>query len=849
MAGVPVSFNVNAVIATANAGQYSMNLQYGMDPAIATNREYRQNLADIAPGMVRYHSGYQETSGSGQCWVNYSTFGWDSNKINTVLGALGYNPTNRLICINSWPTWMDNHPDNGFLNTNFYNSFASLCSNLVGIVNQQLGYHVKYWEILNEMDGTYATNIGALGSIVAKCATAMKAQDPTIKVAGAAWTTPYSSVIPGFLSAAGNSLDGWTDHEYGGGAANQTPLQIYAWGSNVAGGAAYMAGTLANNGFAHLPIWITEYNVFYAYNFDLPTYYMKSAPGMVFDALTIKSVVEGGNASGLFIWNDADNTYGSIQYDSTTGTYSDIAPSGYLLMDYNKWGVGSVLQTTSGNSSLVDGYAVEDSAGHIMLSLINQSATNENVVVGPMDYTPSITTVEEDVINNAGITRSLVDWSNLVSTSGISIASNSVIILRINQLTETPYGGITPELPTTIQADNFDNGGEGIAYHSRTQFNSGWVYRTDAGIDIFPILPATNTFSIALATGDWAQYTLNIPAGTYQINAVAAGSGAFTVTLNGAPLAVFSPTTAGTNTFATLAAPAVNLAGGTNQVLRITSTAGGFNLESLQFMATPTFNGLNSATNIYGTTNVLLTGQLGAAGPAYPAFGDTVSATINAVTINGSVIDTTGDFLIDFNDPSLTACGVSGSPYAITYQYEGNTNAGLDAAANAGTALIIVPASPSLSILAAPINAGQTLASSSLNGSTATNLANNLPVAGGFAFADSTIAPQSGKTNVAVIFTPQDLADFNLVTNTVSLTVITPTPITISSGAISPGVGLVLAFSGPAGQSYEVLSSTNLLLPLGSWTVEASGFLGAGATTFTNSAPTDAQHFYRIKSP
>jgi xylan 1,4-beta-xylosidase len=849
VAGVPVSFNVNKVVGTANPAQYSMNLQYGMDPAIATNREYRQNLADIAPGMVRYHSGYQETSGSGQCWVNYSTFGWDSNKINTVLGSLGYNPANRLICINSWPTWMDNHPNNGFLNTNFYNSFASMCSNLVGIVNQQLGYQVKYWEILNEMDGTYATNIGALGSIVAKCATAMKAQDPTIKIAGAAWTTPYSSVIPGFLSAAGSSLDGWTHHEYGGGAANQSPLQIYAWGSNVAGGASYMAGTLANNGFANLPMWITEYNVFYSYNYDLPTYYMKSAVGMVFDALTIKSVVEGGNASGLFIWNDADNTYGSIQYDSTTGTYSDIAPSGYLLMDYNKWGVGNVLQTISGNSSLVSGYAVEDSAGHIMLSLINQSATNEEVVIGPMDYLPSTSTVEEDVIGSTGITRSLVDWSNLVSTSGISIASNNVIILRINQLTETPYGGTPAQLPTTIQADNFDNGGEGIAYHSGTQFNSGWVYRTDVGINIFPILPMTNTFSIALATGDWVQYTVDIPAGTYTINAVAAGSGAFTVALNGTPLGAFSPSTAGTNAFATFTLPAVNLAGGTSQVLRITSTAGGFNLKSLQFIVVPTFIGLNSATNIYGATNLLLTGQIGDVGSAYPALGDPVSATINAVTVSGSVVDSTGDFLINFNDPSLATFGVSGSPYPITYQYAGNANAGLEATTNGGTTLIIAPASPSLSIMATPINAGQSLASSSLNGSTATNLANNLPVPGGFTFADSTIAPSAGTTNVLVIFTPQDLVDFNLVTNSVSLTVTTPSPITISSGTISPKLGLLLNFNGPAGQSYEVLSSTNLLLPLGSWTIETTGSFGAGATTFTNPAPTDAQHFYRIKSP
>jgi hypothetical protein len=76
-----------------------------------------------------------------------------------------------------------------------------------------------------------------------------------------------------------------------------------------------------------------------------------------------------------------------------------------------------------------------------------------------------------------------------------------------------------------------------------------------------------------------------------------------------------------------------------------------------------------------------------------------------------------------------------------------------------------------------------------------------------------------------------------------------PTPITISNESIAPGIGLLLAFTGPAGQSYEVLSSTNLLLPLGNWVTDASGIFGASAATFTNPAPTDAQHFYRIKSP
>jgi hypothetical protein len=61
-----------------------------------------------------------------------------------------------------------------------------------------------------------------------------------------------------------------------------------------------------------------------------------------------------------------------------------------------------------------------------------------------------------------------------------------------------------------------------------------------------------------------------------------------------------------------------------------------------------------------------------------------------------------------------------------------------------------------------------------------------------------------------------------------------------------------LTFSGPSGQSYEVLSSTNVALPLASWSVLSSGTFGVGGPTSTNymdTSATNGTQFYRIKSP
>ena len=48
------------------------------------------------------------------------------------------------------------------------------------------------------------------------------------------------------------------------------------------------------------------------------------------------------------------------------------------------------------------------------------------------------------------------------------------------------YGGNPATLPGSIQAENYDNGGEGASYHSTTSTNAGGVYRSD-GIGIAAI--------------------------------------------------------------------------------------------------------------------------------------------------------------------------------------------------------------------------------------------------------------------------------------------------------------------------------------------------------------------------
>jgi hyaluronate lyase len=72
----------------------------------------------------------------------------------------------------------------------------------------------------------------------------------------------------------------------------------------------------------------------------------------------------------------------------------------------------------------------------------------------------------------------------------------------------------------------------------------------------------------------------------------------------------------------------------------------------------------------------------------------------------------------------------------------------------------------------------------------------------------------------------------------------------VLTNAVTYGAGrFSLSFSGNIGQSYRVLASTNLFLPLTNWLVLTNGMSGTGVMNYTDGAAMDGQKFYRISSP
>ncbi len=180
---------------------------------------------------------------------------------------------------------------------------------------------------------------------------------------------------------------------------------------------------------------------------------------------------------------------------------------------------------------------------------------------------------------------------------------------------QTPFHG-TPfavgSTPATIQAEDFDNGGEGIAYHDTDAANNGGQYRT-TGVDLETTGDAGGGYHVAYAkAGEWLEYTINVSqAGTYGFDFRVASKGLggkFHASIDGTDKTgqLQVPDTGGWNAFKDVTKTGVSLSAG-QHILRLTfdtvggsTFAGNFNWMKVTLTSSnPTGTTLTNSTSAY----------------------------------------------------------------------------------------------------------------------------------------------------------------------------------------------------------------------------------------------------------
>ena len=94
-------------------------------------------------------------------------------------------------------------------------------------------------------------------------------------------------------------------------------------------------------------------------------------------------------------------------------------------------------------------------------------------------------------------------------------------------ISSTPFGGLARTVPGTIQAEDFDQGGQGLAYSDQDPANQGGLYRAE-GVDIETSSDAGGGYDVGFTrAGEWLNYSVNVTTpGQYRLLLrVASGSG------------------------------------------------------------------------------------------------------------------------------------------------------------------------------------------------------------------------------------------------------------------------------------------------------------------------------------
>jgi len=175
----------------------------------------------------------------------------------------------------------------------------------------------------------------------------------------------------------------------------------------------------------------------------------------------------------------------------------------------------------------------------------------------------------------------------LTVTNNQALSSTDSITISILD-NGTPWTGTPVTIPAVVQAEFYDLGGEGVAYHDSDPTNNGVPFRSNEGVDIEASNDVGGGYDISwIEDGEWVEYTINVPQdGLYDVVPVVAsvpGGGKLRIKFNGVDVTgqVDVPVTGGWQFWEEVVIPNIPLSAGT-QVMHVDFYNGQFNLNWIE---------------------------------------------------------------------------------------------------------------------------------------------------------------------------------------------------------------------------------------------------------------------------
>ena len=350
---------------------------------------------------------------------------------------------------------------------------------------------------------------------------------------------------------------------------------------------------------------------------------------------------------------------------------------------------------------------------------------------------------------------------------------------------EGPYGGAAAAVPGTVDAANYDTGGQGVAYNVTSVNGNGTAYRSD-GVNLETTSDTQNTTGGGAydlgwtASGQWFKYTVNVAtAGTYTVSYRLASPSGVTDALHIANSAgtnltgsINAPDTGGWQTWAT-ATSTITLPAGV-QTLTIDQDNAGWNIHYLTLTASG------------GSGRPL------SASPSSESFGNqNVGSTSSAQTVT-------------VTNPGTTAASMSS--IGVTGPFSESNNCGTSLAAGASCAV---------SVSFAPTAAGSATGTLSVN-SSAPGSPLTVALSGTGVTTNTNLALNAAVTasSYTQVYVPANVTDGNTSTYWEANNGAWPSTITVNLGSDQTLGSITVDLPPPSAwstrtQTLSVLGSTN----------------------------------------
>ncbi|WP_081670930.1 carbohydrate-binding protein [Sporocytophaga myxococcoides] len=304
---------------------------------------------------------------------------------------------------------------------------------------------------------------------------------------------------------------------------------------------------------------------------------------------TLIGTLQVPNTGGFKSWQTVNSTV-----NQTTGVhnvYLVFKGSGTSLFNVDHWSFSSsvpsvIITSPKSTDVLFTGTEITISA-----TALAQSGTIASVeffydgksigvdIAAPysIKYTPAAS-------GSHGITATVTDSQGYKSSSEISLSVN---------VPQGPYKGTPWSIPGMIEAEHYDVGGEGFAFHeANTNGNEGLAALRNDEVDVETTMDVSGSYNVGyILSGEWLEYTVNVTAtDKYDLNLRVAADGSgrtFHLEMDNVDITgdIIVPNTGGWQKWETITVPGIDLTSG-QKIMRIVFESDYMNLNWVEFKNT-----------------------------------------------------------------------------------------------------------------------------------------------------------------------------------------------------------------------------------------------------------------------